>query len=120
MQSDGSIAPKEFVLIISLFVQRAEKCLAPAKKSQPHLLWLCREKWECLITVSDSSLLQVFHSVVSRSPNQTEVASGSPPSPLLGKEELLFSEEADVYRALLCSSTRLHQREVTKQHLVFS
>lgn len=44
IQPDRSIAYQGFVLIIFVFVQHAEKCLAPAKKSQPHLLGLSREK----------------------------------------------------------------------------
>lgn len=60
IQPDRSIAYQGFVLIIFVFVQHAEKCLAPAKKSQPHFLGLSREKWECLVTLSGSTLTQVF------------------------------------------------------------
>jgi len=61
MQVDRSMAYMEPLLTISLFVQGADELPGACQNSQPHPLWLCREKWEWLVTLQPTPpILQVF------------------------------------------------------------
>lgn len=120
MQPNRSIAYKEFVLIISLFVQHTDEWPGTCQeKSTSSPVVLQREMgmagnpvW---LLPAPGISIQWYQQAL----NTQRWALAHLLHVFSGRQSSWFSEEVDVYRVLLCTCTRPHQREVTKQRLSF-